>query len=108
MTRSRSGTSSAAVASRVVQYRMPLRPSIGGTAGSEPVASTTACRAVSLTLRAAVGPGERHPPLAGKPGPPADQVQAGTLGPLDLAAVVPVVGEGGAPAEHAGHVEPGR
>ena len=49
MTTSRAGGSFTLVASRLVHGRASARPTIGGMTGSEPVETTTACRATSVT-----------------------------------------------------------
>ena len=100
---SRPGASFALVASRGVQGSMSRSPSIGGTAADEPVHTATACRAVSRGL-GAVGVGDHDRPLAVEPAGAAEQVDAGSVHPLDLRGVVPVGGEPVAAGERRGDV----
>ena len=64
------GTSSAAIASRLVQYGTSARPSIGGMAGSVPVATTIPRVAVSSWSPACTRPGATIRPLARTKRPP--------------------------------------
>ena len=95
---SRPGTSLALVASRGVHGSISRRPSIGGTAATEPVHTATAWVAVSrVSVPSARGDDDGL--LAVEPARAAHQGDAGVLDPLDLPDVVPVRGEPVAPVQ---------
>ena len=79
--------------------RGPGRGSVGQT-GRLPVATTTACRARSVVVADPV-----TVPRAGEPARPADQRDPAPSSPVDLARVVPVVGDRVAPRSTASDVE---
>ena len=81
-----SAARSAATASRLVQYGVPCRPSIGGAAGAVPVFSTTPLRATYVVLA------DADPSRAVEDASAADERRAVVLEPLDRDGVVPVVG----------------
>ena len=83
----------------MVQCRVRSRPGMGGVDGVEPVARTTAWRA-RRRRSVAVGAGHDDRALPRQPRGAPHHLQPLADGPAHLAAVVPVVGEGGAPREH--------
>ena len=94
------GTSWALVASRLFQVRTESRPSIGGIAAPEPVATTTARSARSSCSPTTISP------LAGEAALAAEQLDPPFLQPGQLDRVVPVVDHLVAAGEDRRGVEP--